>query len=64
MTAPRKKREQLEPCREDVAELVAQIIGEHSASAVALAELKRRRSAGELVYLWRAGDRLIVGPAP
>lgn len=51
-----------EPYSEEVAEMVANIIGPHSAAAQALEELKKRRANGEEVYLWRAGSAVVVGP--
>lgn len=47
---------------EERARKVAYIIGPQSATARALAELERRRKAGEDVCLYRVGCTLIVGP--
>ena len=46
------------------AERLARIMGEHSASAQALAELKRRQTAGEDVVLLVGGSTILVGPRP
>lgn len=43
---------------------VANIIGDSSAAAQALAEAHRRRKAGESVVIFQAGETLVVGPAP
>jgi len=50
---------------EAVLENVARIMGEQSASAQALEEVKRRRAAGEDAYIFEAPHRtLVVGPMP
>lgn len=49
---------------EDRAERLAKIMGENSASAHALAELKRRKALGEDVVLLICGATILVGPRP
>lgn len=50
-----------ELARQDV-ERIAHIMGEHSASAQALAEFDRRTAAGENVKLYRGNGSMFVGP--
>lgn len=45
-------------------ERVARIMGPSSASALALAEYRRRRAGGEDVEIFQTGRTLIVGPSP
>lgn len=58
------KRKQIEVAEYPVerAERLAHIMGDQSATARALAELKRRRAAGENVVLLIAGAAILVGP--
>ena len=46
------------------AELLAKIMGESSATAKALIELKRRKELGEDAVLLIAGSTILVGPRP
>lgn len=46
------------------AERLAKIMGESSAAAQALVELKRRRALGEKAVLLVAGSTILVGPDP
>lgn len=48
--------------REQLARRVAQVVGPESAAAAAIAELERRRSAGEVVEIFRINGSWIVGP--
>lgn len=50
------------PYSEDAAERVASIFGPFSAAALALAELKARRGAGQDVSLFSTGGSFVVGP--
>ena len=50
--------------QEDAARRIAHIVGVTSAARSALAELDRRREAGEDAVIWRDGKRWIVGPLP
>jgi hypothetical protein len=61
----RKRKLKLEPYPIEIAMRGAEIIGPSSSFAQALAELARRREAGERVDLFRCRtpDMLVVGPA-
>lgn len=47
---------------EDMLEMLSRIMGPASASAAALADIVRRRSAGEDPFCYDVGGRFIVGP--
>lgn len=49
---------------EERAERLAKIMGESSAAAQALADLKRRKARGEDAVLLVAGSMIFVGPRP
>jgi hypothetical protein len=57
-----KANEILYPFDEVLAEKIADVVGESSAAALALAELKRRRERGEDAALFVASSTLVVGP--
>jgi hypothetical protein len=59
----RRKFEML-PYDEEQAQRIADIVGPSSAAAKALAQLQRRRSDGEDVYLWIVENAILVGPVP
>lgn len=50
--------------QEDAAQRTAHIVGVTSAARPALAELERRRAAGEDAVIWKEGRKWIVGPRP
>ena len=52
----------LEPYDENLAKTVAKIVGAPCAAGRAIAELVRRREAGEAVGLFKIGNHIFVGP--
>jgi hypothetical protein len=57
-------RRKLEPLPLYQAERIAHILGESSAMAMAIGEMKRRQAAGENVMLFTSGNSVVVGPSP
>lgn len=57
-----KRGVHLVPFDEGIARRMAHILGDFSAPALAIAELERRRSAGEKVELLRTESSIVVGP--
>jgi hypothetical protein len=58
----RRDREGPSPIGEEALGRIAWILGDSSAAAGALAELRARASAGENVACYQCGDVLFVGP--
>lgn len=54
--------QELLAAEEDAARRVAHIVGPSSAAAKAIAELERRRAAGERAYVLRHKQSWLVGP--
>jgi hypothetical protein len=54
----------LEPMSEETVKRLAYIFGDHSAAALALAEMKTRRERGEDIGIFLLGQTIVVGPPP
>lgn len=52
----------LTPIADDTARRIAHILGGCSAMGQALAEVERRRAAGETVRIYQTGQTILVGP--
>lgn len=52
------------PIAENVVRQTADVIGQHSAAAQALADAESRRAAGEAVEFFRSGGAIIVRGTP
>ena len=56
--------QKLKPVAEKLVQMVAEILGPHSACAMALKDADRRRAAGETVEFFQSGSDILVRGQP